>query len=97
MHELNAPGKNQDENKNNNMTIQGKNLVNTIVQEFQHFMWTQRIPTLTNAVRQQPFKLLANMQPPEVSIPAWLNDVNNVSPITNYDTLAVHVAFCNTR
>ncbi len=85
---VNAPVKNKNKNKNNSTTMQGTNLVNTITQESQPFICTHRISTLSIEKCQRLFTWLVNMKLPEVNIPAaWLNDVSNVCPIENDDTI----------
>ncbi len=70
----------------------GANTVDTIAREFQQFMWTHGITTLSNAERQRLFERLATMQPPDIEVPARGNgagngNASNISLIENDDTV----------
>ncbi len=79
-------------NERGSRTSRGANTVDTIAREFQQFMWTHGITTLSNAERQRLFERLAMMQPPDIEVPARGNgagngNASNISPIENDGTV----------
>ncbi len=74
----------QEEHKKQHANSRSKH-VDTIGWEFQQFMSSHRVTTLTNEERLKLFEWLVNMQPLEVNIPAKSTNTSNISPIENDD------------
>ncbi len=49
---ISIPGENQEENAAGGLQSPGASAEDTIIQEFQQFMWTHRITTMDNAKRR---------------------------------------------